>query len=774
VRSLAAQNKRGNLPVELTSFVGRRHELNDIRHHVMAHRLVTLVGPGGVGKSRLASRVAAGLERAFSGGVWHVDLSDLDDGRLLADELVSGLGITHVHAGSQLETLISFLQDQECLIVLDTCEHVLGDCALVVTQLLSRTHGLRILATSREALHLGAEQVYDVVPLRVGIGDESEGEDTPIAIQLFADRARSVASGFEVSGANRAAIARICAQLDGLPLAIELAALQIPMFTAGDLSTRIEQQGSAIVAGRRRSTPDRQASLQATLDWSYGLCTPDERTMWTRSSVFSGGFDLNAAERVCSDDHLAPQQIFESLSGLRAKSILIPDRTGTGLRFRLLDSVRDHVQRHEGSEQTLGAARRAHAEWVLDLARTTHEQWYGPGQESLLVRLGEERSNIRTALEFLLTSPDNRDGDAQKALELVSDVWFYWLSAGHLDEGLFWIKRALAASTTPSTIRDQGLWIAALLAICRSDQDEARALAEECIDGGSSLDDQLGAGLGTFMMGLANFMSGDLESSASQLEDAVTQLDAIGTISAPAAMAKVFLGFALAYQNRLDEARRILHECEVSADALGDHWVKGYAIQGQGVVDFLEADLDRAAARLLAAIRTAEEMADVRSLLARLDTLAWVNAAQGESKRTATLLGAVEAVWPQERSPSYHAPQLLAQRELAAQRARDSLGDDAYAAAFERGTGLSLEEAIDFAERKVQETPPVRRQQPSVLTDREREVADLVTSGMSNKDIAHRLVLSPRTVENHVQRILTKLGFNSRTQIAVWVMGEDQ
>ena len=271
-----------------------------MRQLVTTQRLVSLVGPGGVGKSRIAQQVSASLERRFADGVWWVDLSNVDDGTLLADEIVSAVGITKAQGRNQLEVLVSALESRDSLLVLDTCEHVLNACADVIVPLLSRSSKLHILMTTREALRSAGEHVYEIARTRVGANGHDRSEDIHVAAQLFADRAASVSAGFEVTEENRPTIGRICALLDGLPLSIELSALQLPMFTVEDLLTRIERHGD-IIGTATRSAPHRQSSLQATLDWSFDLCTPNEQSMWIRSSVFAGGFDLSAAEVVCSD-----------------------------------------------------------------------------------------------------------------------------------------------------------------------------------------------------------------------------------------------------------------------------------------------------------------------------------------------------------------------------------------------------------------------------------------------------------------------------------------
>lgn len=752
------------LPVDQTPFVGRRRETADVRRLLTGSRLVTLTGPGGVGKTRVAVQVANSMRRTFRDGVLFIDLAGLDNPHLLTDELVATLAGPLPTGGTQLDALLGTLGRREALLVLDTCERVVDECAELVAHLLAQTEALKILGTSREPLGIPGERVYVVEPFQITDPRSSApAADAAAAVQIFAERASAVVADFYVSPENRPDIAAICTRLDGLPLAIELAALQVPVFTVRDMLTRLDEQLASPLT-RSRTAPDRHASLEATLDWSFDLCPPKEQTLWMRCSVFSGGFDLAAAERVCRTDDLETKDILPSLSGLLAKSILLRQRSGGGVRFKLLDSVRAYGWNRSTPPDGL---RDAHAEWVLELTRAGRDEWFGPNQQEWLDRFEVERANIRAAIEHSLSDPDST-----RAIEIVTALWAYWSSASHLDEGADWLDRALVANVRPSPERNRGLWTAALFAILGRRNEQAKDLARQCLDEAIPQGDDAAAANAKHMIGLASFIDGDLIHAESQLVDAVAAFEAAGVNDARYNVARVHLALTLAYADRPEEAWALMEECHAACDRVGDRSVSAWVMQAKALSKYFLGDYPAALRLSLSGLAVSRHLRDARPLTPRLDLLAWITAAIGSTDRAATLLGAAEKLWEQDRSPSYRAKQIISVRERTVERVRRELGPEKYDAAARIGAGFDLEQTLAYALEERTTTPAQLPRQSAGLTARELEIAGQVAAGLSNKEIAQQLVLSPRTVENHVQRILTKLGFNSRTQVAVWMVGQ--
>lgn len=768
----ASQRRLGALPGELTSFVGRRRDVAEIRSLVGTTRLTTLVGPGGVGKTRIAIQVAAGIRRTYRDGVWFIDLAGLRSPELLPDEVGTRLLVGYDPGLDQTETVTQALRDWEALIVLDTCEHLVTACAEFVTALLRGCPDIRVLATSREPVHLPTERVYSVQPFRLSSAPGgADAEDDAAAVQLFGDRASAVVSDFVVSPHNRPGIARICAQLDGLPLAIELAAQQVPMFTVRDMIDRLDRDLELPTRGgwRHRSSDgsDRHASLEATLAWSYQLCSPAEQLMWRRASIFSGGFELTAAEAVCGGDGI--DEVVATLSGLLSKSVLIRERDGGTVRMRLLDSVRDFGLARLTSDGERDDLAGRHAAWMTGLARELHHDWFGPHQREILDRLERERPNLRSALS---TYTDTGGDASGSAIELVSLLWFYWLSAGHLDEGALWLGRGLDATASGAPHRPRGLWTSALFAILQLDPDRAEEVARTCIAEATAVGDVTARANADHMLGLTSFVRGDLLRAESFLAEAVRRFDTAGASDARSTMARIHLGMTYAYQDRIAEAVTVLVHAEADCAGASDAWVRAYALQSLALASFLSGDLDQGVRQAITGLAISRDLRDGRALIPRLDLLGWIAAEQRDAQRAATLLGAADALWPRDRSPTYRSKQLTSLREQAVERARTDLGPERFDRAFATGADLDLDQALAYALAENAADPPplpVQRRRHG-LTTRELEIADLVATGMSNKAIASQLVLSTRTVENHVQRILTKLGFNSRTQVAVWAV----
>ena len=421
----AARRGVGNLPAELTSFVGRRGEVAEVRRLLSRSRLITLTGVGGVGKTRLALRVATGLRRALRDGVWLVQLDQLRDEALVAQAVGGALGLQR-RAGAPEAVLAEYVADRRLLLVLDNCEHLVDAVAKLADQLLRAAPGLRVLATSRESLNIAGETVLPVPPLAA----PDPGQPLTVAtlarfpaVALFAERAAQVAPGFSVTEANRAAVTGICRRLEGLPLAIELAAAQTRVLSPEQIQARLGDRLGLLTQGSR-ANPARQQTLRASIAWSYELCSEAERLLWARLSAFAGGFELDAAEGICADDRLTAEDVLELLAALADKSVLIAEHGGGVVRYRLSETLREFGQEclQRAGEDT--ALRRRHRDWYEQLARQADTGWPSRQTADLTARLFREHANVRAAQDFCQAEP----GEAEAGLRIALHVWrfFYW------------------------------------------------------------------------------------------------------------------------------------------------------------------------------------------------------------------------------------------------------------------------------------------------------------------------------------------------------------
>ncbi len=754
-----------NLPADLTSFVGRRSEAHSVRQLISADRLVTLTGVGGVGKTRLVLRVAHDLRRAFPDGVCLVELATLKDSDLLPHTLLSALGIREQSASAQ-SVLTDYLRPRHTLLVLDNCEHLLEAVADQVDRLLRAAPKLRILATSRQALMIAGEHVFPVPTLPVpGIDVRlAPGSSTQFAaVNLFAARAAAVVPGFEITPDNEQAVIQVCQRLEGIPLAIELAAVRLRVLTVEELAHRLDSRFELLREGSR-NLPERHQTLQALIDWSHELCTPAEQTLWARASVFAGGFGLDALEAICADELLAQEVILDTVAGLTDKSILIRGEHGGRVRFHMLETIREYGQtrlRESGSETEV---QRKHRDWYCRLIEKAAAEWFGPGQEELAARLRVEHPNVRAALEFCLARPE----EVRVGLRMAGLPWFLWVALGFMTEGRLWLDRALAMDQQPSLERAWALGTAADIAVFQGDEAAATALIDAVRDLAGRLDDPKGLAYATHMRGLREL--GTEPSAAIPLLVEALERYGYADVSAdyPNSV-RPALTMAYVLSGDLDSAGEVVEEACKQCEQAGERWLLSYAMWAKGFLRLLQGEVVQAEATLCEALRLRRFTPDSLGLAFILDALAWTAAASADCERAAVLLGASDQVWQTVGVPLFGAKHLLARREQYADVARQAMGNSGFDTAFARGGQLTVEDMLTFALREHRVSPVEPRQDDSLLTPREREVADLVAQGMSSKDVAAKLVISRRTVDAHVDHIFAKLGFNSRAQIATWV-----
>ncbi|MFD4509700.1 ATP-binding protein [Streptomyces sp. NPDC058457] len=772
-----------HLPVETTSFVDRRDEQAAGRELLAKARLVTFTGPGGVGKTRLAAHVAARVERAFPDGVRYVALAGLHDPALVPLAAADALGL-HDHSDRPpLDALVEQLRDRRLLLVVDNCEHLLAACAGLAAALLRGTTGVRILATSRHRLGLTEEHLMEVRPLPVPDpdGDLSAAESQP-ALALFADRAAAVLPGFRLTPANRAAVARLCRRLDGLPLAIELAAVRMRVLGLDQLLARLDDRYRLLTAGSPAALP-RHRTLRAAVDWSHELCTAREQSAWAWLSVLPGSFDLETAEAVChepspreeggAEQGNRPPDVLEAVAGLVDKSVLVreepPDGGGGGARYRLLDTLRhyglDRLRARPGAE---AAARRRHRDHVQRHAAACEAVWFGPGQREIVARLRADQDNLRAALDFSLTTP----GEAGAGLRLAGTLWFHWHACGAPREGRYWLDRALDANPEPTAGRARALWVSGLLAGSPEDLTrglrrarEARALAER-------LGDPAEAAHADYVIGVVQLFADDLGAARAHYETTVARGPVPGQHLSLHGLDLVELACAYAFLGQADRATAVCERALGLCEAHGEEWVRSYVLRILALAHAVRADWRRAEPRAREALRRKREVHDVIGIGLTLDLLARIADGLGAAERTAVLLGGADRVWSDIDRDRWGSAALNSARRDCETHARAALGPGAYERAYGRGGALGLADVVAYALGEEPQPPPRQpelRTAPVRLTRRETEVAELVAEGLGNQQIADRLVIARRTAEGHVERILGKLGFSNRSQIAAWV-----
>ncbi|GAA2805694.1 ATP-binding protein [Saccharopolyspora taberi] len=768
-----ARRDQGNLPEAMTTFVGRRQEVAQVRQLVSVGRLITLTGIGGVGKTRLAIEVARMLRRAFPDGVWLVELAELTDGALVAHTAADLLGVNERSGGSPGRALAGHLRDKRLFLVLDNCEHVIDDCAKLVEEVLRTAPEVRVLATSREPLGVPGEHIWPVPPLSL----PEMGRPLPpgaytqyTALALFAERAAAAAPGFTVTDANVATVAQICARLDGLPLAIELATARLRVLSPEELLERLEDQLKLLTAGVRTGQA-RHQTLRAAIEWSFDLCTEPERLLWARTSVFAGSFDLPAAEAICAADGIEQEELVEVLAALVDKSVLACDFATGHARYRLLETLRQFGRqklRDSGAERVF---QDRHRDWYTTVARRAEETWFGPHQADIFGRMRWNRPNLRAALEHCLDTP----GETSSALYLAASLWFYWMPGGFLPEGRHWLERALAADTAPSRERVKALWVSARISVLQGDVHAAMPLLEECRTQAQQLGDESALAHALHVSGHIALLSDDLAVATVLLEEALARFQALDETSSVTIMSWVHLALAHTFQTNYDRAVALCREARVLCEAHGEQWTLSYALYALALAEWGRGETRRASELARDSLRLKRQFDDLIGIAIVVEVLAWVAAAEGESGRAARLLGASYRLWPSVGSlPLFGFKRLIEARAEAVDKARHALGGQRFDTAFEAGGKLGISELVEFAlgeaDRVAEE--PAAGGAATVLTRREREVAGLIADGLSNKEIAERLVISQRTAEAHVEHALTKLGFTSRAQIAALISRE--
>jgi len=780
----------GNLPAELTSFVGRRRELGGVKRLLADARLVTLHGVGGTGKTRLALRTAADLRRAYPDGVWFVDLTRLGDPGLLTREVQDPGMLAYLVAGSlglqdrggvpPVRQLTEHLADRHALLVLDNCEHLLPACAVLVEELLRACPALRIVATSREPLAVAGEANFVVPPLPAPRPDERwnlAGVGRYEAVTLFTARARAAEHGFQLTAENRTAVAEICHRLDGLPLAIELAAAWIRVLAPQQILDRLTDRFALLSQGSRAG-PERQRTLRACMDWSFELCSKPERMLWRRLSVFVGGIEFDAVEGVCADEVLPAGDLLELMAGLVDKSVIRRDDShDEHARYRMLETVRAFGQDRLVEAGELATVRRRHADWFERLAARAGAEWVGERQAYWLARLARAHANLRAAVEYCLAEPGRAEAVLRIAVTLPG---LYWWTTGLFGEGRRWLDLALAQATAPTALRARALLLSGQMAVTQNQAEVGMPLLDE----GESLARRLGAtveiALATYTRAQLRLYQGDLPAVIEDLESVADLLSTLRQHEPGVELdlrigRLIALGIATALTGDHDRAEACLGEALAILELRGERRFRSYALWAQALSAWRQGRIDRAIALLEESLRLKQTPGSTdRYGTARcLESMAWAAAGRRQYRRAATLLGATDARWTEIGVVATAFGHLSDDQRACERATRAGLGEAAFTEAFAQGRAMSFDDAIGYALHDQRRPPPPAPDDAlTPLTRREREVADLIARGFSNKEIAAALVISQRTAESHVEHILTKLGCAGRGQVAALLAAE--
>lgn len=744
-----------DVPVFSTSFVGRDEELRTIRSLLGDSRLVTVAGPGGIGKTRLAAEAASAYRRAFGDGVRFVELAAVHSETLLPQTLLDAMGFDERAAPcrSTTETLLESLRDKHVLLVLDNCEHLVGACARLISLVLRSTEQVKFLTTSREVLSIPDEHVHVLDPL------PTEGA----ALELFENRAAAALSGFTITPSTLESARRVCTQLDGMPLAIELACARLTALSVDDLAERLDDRLSLLTIGNRGG-PHRHRSLHATVEWSYDLCTASEQVLWARLSVFSEGFDLPMAESICAGEPLEADSILDTLSGLVGKSVVQRASTDGTVRFRMLETIRQF-----GANKLLPGAttelQTAHSNWCAELVTQSRRSWTGSKQEAASHRLRDNRANLRTALQTALALRD--EAILNTAADLVA-TWFLWSSAFSVREHRMWITEFLGTEGVAAEIVPRLQATLGLLQTMQGERDDATRMLDLAVRSAREHHDDATEAFALQTQGLNTYLGDEFDAGESSLSQALALYDSRLDVTDLMWTAHIEMGMLCSSNGQTDRAAENFAFVHEQASSTGEKWMLSYAVYGLGLVALVRGKHGEAITLALEALALKRAFDDTVGATLVTDLLAWAEAAAGSGERAAVLLGAASSMWDSFGMQLYGSQHWVERRKVYESRARAALGDEAYAECHRRGSMMSVAELADYA----LDEPSLEDVQPSSasvvgLSPREIDVARLVAEGLSNKEIADRLVLSIRTVEGHVAHTLRKLGVSRRHQIGL-------
>jgi predicted ATPase/DNA-binding CsgD family transcriptional regulator len=755
--------RSGNLPAEATSFIGRRRELAELRKKLTGTRLVSLVGPGGVGKTRLAVRVATDLGRGFPGGAWLVELADVQDPALVSNAVMAALDLRDQAATEPRALLLTYLRDRELLLVVDNCEHLLGAAGQLLTEVIRAAPGVRVIATSREPLSVAGEQVVPVAPLELPPAQATEPLDRlrqNEAVMLFTQRAAAASGRFELTASNQAAVVDLCRRLDGLPLAIELAAVRTRVLTAEQIRDRLTDRFALLTGGSRAALP-RHQTLRTTIDWSHDLLEAGERTLLRRFCVFAGRFTLEDVESVCTSDEVPAAHALDLLSSLVDKSLVMREDARSIACYRMHETMREYAAlklREAGEEDAVEL--RCADYYVSRCQRSAAESRYR--LPDWLGWMDLEIDNVRSVLRRCLMQADFARG-----IDLATSLGWFWITRA-TTEGARWLDELLASAPGNPGADAWAYFMRGFLAVLQSDPATARPALKRAVAAAREAGQLHPLSHSLSMASIAENMAGDRASASRLLEEArgvtssIDDLPATIALLQASALGGLFAGDLDAVRSASSDGARLSREA-------GDLYSLEMMLLNLGTAALIAGDLDQSKPLFAEALRIAHQIDDRVAQYYLLDALGCHAARSGHARLAAHLLGAAETVRIGAGASviATLAPLLVEAQESAIA----ALGASRFEAEFKAGERLSRDAAVGIALGEPAHVATAASEHPGagLLGKREAEVARLVADGMSNKQIGARLFISVRTVDGHVRSILNKLGFNSRAQIAAWM-----
>ena len=747
----------GNLPRQLTSFVGRERELRELRELLERSRLLTLTGPGGSGKTRLGLQLAAAVASEFPDGVYFVALAPVGHPDLVLSSIAQGVGLGDVGNRPLLDRLCRHLESTRVLLLLDNFEH-LTVSAPVLAALLQGTAELKVVVTSRAPLHLSGEQEYDVPPLRVPdqVGATADTVADCESVRLFMDRARAAWPGFVLDEQSAAVIAAITRRLDGLPLAVELAAARVKLLPPASLLARLEHVLPVLVGGAR-DLPQRQQTLRGTIAWSYDLLGPDARRLLATCSVFRGGISLESAESVCAATIDLRVEVLTGLGELVDQSLLRRVEGPGDPRFGMLFIVREYAAERLAERPERARVEESHAATFLALAEAAAAGLRGPGEQEWLERLEVEHQNIRAAIDWY------QQHEPRDALRLAAAMSRFWGVRGHFTEGRRRLKALLGMTGDATSTRIKALNGAASLAIDQGDRTDARDLLCESIRLSQELGYRRGEATALVFLGRSLIASGRPAEAGPHIERALQVLEGLDDPAA-VAIALLYAGLAAHFTGQFEEACARYGRSAYLCRAAGFRSAGARSLQQLGRSRLELGDISGARSALEEALPTCLELGDRWVVPIVIGGFAGVAARTGRPRRALRLAGVAQGLC---EAGQFSMPvPVEAELERWLTPARNQLGSVAVQVMAE-GQQMSLAEAVAYA--LADEPEQAWRSGPRrTLTRRELEVASLVARGLTNRSIAGQLHLSVRTVDTHVDHVLTKLGFSNRAQLVAW------
>jgi predicted ATPase/DNA-binding CsgD family transcriptional regulator len=773
----------GQLPAEMNEFVGRTTELHQIDGLLRNARLVTLTGPGGVGKTRVAVRAARAAQSRYPDGVHLIEFSAVRDPELVPHAIARRLGLTDQAQGSQRDSLLAHLQTSSMLLVLDTCEHLIDACAELAEAILLEAPSVTTLVTSREPLNVDGETTFLIKPLAVGASEYGEDPagfaivpDTvqSDAVQLFATRAAAAMPGFVVTDDNRGDVLQLCHRLDGIPLAIELAAVRLRTLSLRELITRLDHR-LPLLTGGNNLTDERHRTLRDAIGWSFDLCTEPERKLWARLSVFQGPFNVTAAREVCASVDLDRDAIFETIIRLVDKSVLVcvpPPRAGgndadQSAWYRMLDTIHEYGEEMLAGSGNQNALRERFTARYLGKARYFAKHLTEPTQLELFRELRREHHNLQAALQYTLENPEY--GQVMLGAELCNALYGYWHIAGLLREGRYWYAKLLDRLPDQQTVvRGWALINRCYLGAMQGTADEAVADGQAGIKIAQALRNKKMIGRGYNYLSLALTIAdriGEARKAAAKSEPILEELgDRTGLVILDDHWAH------LAHlDGNSDETLRYAARCVGRFNGAKEWWASAWAYTISGMALYWEPARDAETARVLnKSVLLKFELGDMVGIAYCLEIHGWLAVRSGRYERAGWLLGAAEPLWGLAGGRLGGTAALEQVHRSSVATGRTALGARAFDSLCSRGAQAPLAQIVALAVSGA-DKPGKVVPRPGTLTDKEWEVAYLAGAGLALEQIARQLFISMPVAAEHLTSVFRKLGISSAGQLGPWL-----